>query len=76
VTPLTQEQYSELVVALEVMRAVGCTETALWLADQCSDWCFVYLTQWFHRIGPLPPGRDGIVWCCTLMVAELCEERC
>lgn len=75
-TPLTAEQYSELAVALEAMRTVGCTETALWLAGHCSDWCFVYLTQWFHRIGPLPEGRDGIAWVCAKMVAELCEERC
>ena len=70
-TPLTAEQYSALVVALEQLRGserIDCTLAAMWYDKQCSDWCLVYLTQWFHIV-----GED-----CTrvpYMVAELCWER-
>lgn len=74
-TPLTGGQYSELVIALEAIRH-GCDLALQWELRAVSPWVFVYLTQWFHKIGPLPEGRDGVVWCCTHMVAELCEERC
>jgi hypothetical protein len=35
----------------------------------CSDWCFVYLIQWFDKVGATYSHIP-------LMVAELCEERC
>lgn len=73
-TPLTAEQYSELVVALEALR-YGCGLTEQWLLGACSNWCFVYLTQWFYRIGPLPDDPDALRYACSHMVAELCEER-
>lgn len=73
-TPLTAEQYSELVVALEAMRG-GCSLNKQWVMRYCTDWCYIYLTQWFHRIGPLPDDPDALRYACAHMVAELCEER-
>lgn len=75
-TPLTAEQYSELVVALEAMRGMRCNEQHLWLAGYCNNWTFIYLTQWFHAIGPLPDDPDALRYACAHMVAELCRERC
>lgn len=76
-TPLTAEQYSELVIALEAMRA-ACPLDGQWLYRLISPFAYVYLTQWFHRIGVNPDTspRDVLLWVCTHMVAELCEERC
>jgi hypothetical protein len=86
-TVLTAEQYSELVVALEAMRAVYTTSDYggqpqqclrdLYVSQAISAWAMVYLIQWFYLIEPwVPPGRDSIVWACAHMVAELCKERC
>lgn len=79
-TVLTAEQYSELVVALEAIRAFAVVRpdvptTVPWqVALGYSPWCFVYLTQWFHRIGPIET-RDALIYACAHMVVELCEER-
>lgn len=76
-TPLTDDQYSELVVALELMRDIYARGYAfqpqhllkyLWADCQCSAWCMVYLTQWFGRV-----GQDSAH--IPHMVAELCKER-
>ena len=85
-TPLTPEQYSELVVALEMLRseyADGndyCVERTLrahWIAKHLSPFAFIYLIQWF---GKLPSGIENdsqaTVRAIDRMVAELCEERC
>ncbi len=77
-TPLTQEQYSELVRALELTRTMCVLDDtrpvlvslqAIYTRGMCSDWCFVYLTQWFDKVGATYSHIP-------LMVAELCEERC
>ena len=73
-TPLTDEQYSELVVALEAIR-YGCSLELQLELHACSAWTFVYLTQWFHVIGPLP-STAHVIYACDNMVRELCEERC
>lgn len=76
-TPLTDEQYSELVRTLELMRSIYANDYAfqpqqmvrdMWTSKLMSAWCMVYLTQWF---GKLKPDSAYI----PLMVAELCEER-
>jgi len=75
-TELTTEQYSELVVALEAMRGAQCSLVSLYEAGYVSPWCFIYLVQWFNKIGPLPDDPDALPYACAHMVAELCEERC
>lgn len=77
-TVLTAEQYSELVVALETMRAAYSygysNQLQQMLRDMhasgvCSAWTLVYLTQWFGRVGQNSAHIPH-------MVAELCKERC
>ncbi len=76
-TPLTDEQYSELVRTLENMRSAygygwsGQPQQMvrdMWTSKLMSAWCMVYLTQWFGRV-----GQDSAH--IPHMVAELCEER-
>lgn len=85
-TPLTAEQYSELVVALEQLRE-GCRADDIWYDDDMLKvalraWCgplsafaYIYLVQWFHRIGPIR-SQQALRYACAHMVAELCEELC
>ena len=68
-TPLTANQRIALVVALENMRATGCTLNELWIARGCCDWTYVYLFQWFGIV-----GQDSAH--IPHMVNELCRERC
>lgn len=73
-TPLTDEQYSELVRALEEMRCGIDIDHQLFV-EQISPFAYVYLTQWLHVIGPLP-STAHVIYACDNMVRELCEERC
>jgi len=86
-TPLTPEQYSELVCVLEVIREQADeTTNPIWYDDgefvqmtfrriPTTPFTFVYLTQWFHKLGPIT-DRPTMSYACTQMVVELCEERC
>lgn len=75
-TPLTAEQYSELVRALEDIQEYPDACHVPWqVALLYSPWCYAYLVQWFHRIGPITT-HEALVFACTHMVAELCRERC
>lgn len=76
-TPLTEDQYSELVRTLEGMRSsYACgyaKQPQQMLRDMhtsgvCSGWALIYLTQWFGIV-----GQDSAH--IPHMVAELCEER-
>ena len=87
-TELTAEQYSELVVALEQLRAEyinGCdyrverTLRVHWLTLRLSPFAFIYLIQWFNVIEQpcrIDLSRQHILDAIDHMVAELCEERC
>jgi len=77
-TPLTDDQYAELVCILENMRSVYARGfpyqpqqliKQLYISHTCSAWCMVYLTQWFGKV-----GQDSAH--IPHMVAELCKERC
>lgn len=76
-TPLTAEQYSELVRALEEMRYFSVASNGIpWQMALCySPWCYAYLVKWFHIVGPITT-HEALVFACNHMVAELCEERC
>jgi len=76
-TPLTPDQYAALTQALEEIRSYpGRPTTIPWqVALLYSPWCYAYLVQWFHRIGPITT-HEALVFACTHMVAELCRERC
>lgn len=76
VTPLTAEQYSELVRMLEDMREYPDAIGIPWqIGLLYTPFACVYLTQWFHRIGPIE-SHAHFRYVCDRMVAELCEERC
>jgi len=77
-TPLTDDQYSVLVVALERMRAHFTSGYKLqpihmlkemYLLQSIDGWTLIYLTQWFGKV-----GQDSAH--IPHMVAELCKERC
>lgn len=85
-TPLTDDQYSELVCVLEAIREQA-TETTnpIWYDDgefvmmafrrtPTTAFALVYLMQWFHKLGPIT-DRTTMLYACSHMVAELCEER-
>lgn len=76
-TPLTDDQYSELVNQLEAMRSAYSygyvKQPQQMLRDMhtsgvCSGWALIYLTQWFGIV-----GQDSAH--IPHMVAELCKER-
>lgn len=76
-TPLTDDQYAELVCVLENMRSVYARgfpyQPQQLLRDGYENgwigaWALVYLTQWFGRVGQNSAHIPH-------MVAELCEER-
>jgi len=76
-TPLTDDQYSELVVALEAMSNHYANGYKLqpqhmlnemYALQDITGWTLIYLTQWF---GKLKPDSAYI----PRMIAELCEER-
>ncbi len=76
-TPLTDDQYSELVVALELMRDIYARGYAfqpqqllrdMYKHNHITDWTLIYLTQWFGIV-----GQDSAH--IPHMVAELCRER-
>lgn len=76
-TPLTPDQYGELVRALELMNsryAAGCPHQPqqmlrdMWQQQAVSAWAFIYLIEWFGKV-----GQDSAH--IPYMVAELCVER-
>jgi len=79
-TPLTDDQYSELVVALEVLRqiAVGVEFPLrrMWNCGEISPFAFVYLVQWFYKLSVTFNTSTLKLHWIPHMVAELCEERC
>lgn len=75
-TPLTAEQYSELVRMLEDMSEYPDATTIPWqIGILYTPFTYIYLVQWFHKIGPIE-SNEHFRYVCRRMVAELCEERC
>lgn len=74
-TALTAEQYSELVRMLEDMRQYPDATSIPWqIGLLYTPFAYVYLTQWFGRVGPIESNAH-FRYICDRMVAELCEER-
>ena len=74
-TPLTAEQYSELIRMLEDLRTWADGTTIPWsVAGEYSAFAYVYLTQWFGKL--TIPDNAHFKAACGYMIAKLCEERC
>lgn len=75
-TPLTPEQYSELICVLERIREYPDATSIPWqIGILYTPFAYVYLTQWFGRVGPIE-SHAHFRYICDNMTRELCEERC